>query len=294
MPAQNELDFEVVDKPLKNLLKAFPNLIYRSWPNEVKPDGGVQLILHSFATVTTNTYESIIWICAEKPDSFGRKLEFVLSIPPLLRALLDQVFTICFLSEDVPGRSVEFFKSGWLEVNEKLTRLEEKHGNSPKWSQFFQTNRALQDRLATLTGLTPKEKSGETRINYWPIPSQMRGKCRNPATADYIEYLYEWFYREFSQEAHLSMPGLIVRGFPLVLAHKGEKSEAELEDHIKRVRSDTVVATLTLTIALLSEIQGILNFPSVSQDLRYLWGTLGAYWDKPSDLYAQRYKNLLL
>ena len=90
------------------------------------------------------------------------------------------------------------------------------------------------------------------------------------------------------------MPGLIVRGFPLVLAHKGKKSEAELEDHIKRVRSDTVVATLTLTIALLSEIQGILNFPSVSQDLRYLWGTLGAYWDKPSDLYAQRYKNLLL
>lgn len=189
VPAQDELDFDAVNKPLKKLLKAFPNLIYGSWPDEVKPDGGAQLILHSFATVATNTYETIIWICAEKPDSRGRKLEFVLSIPPLLRALLDQVFTICFMSEDVAGRSVEFFKSGWLEVNEKLTRLEEKHGNSLKWAEFFRTNRALQDRLASLTGLTPKEKSGETRINYWPIPSQMRGKCRDSTTADYIEYL---------------------------------------------------------------------------------------------------------
>lgn len=108
-----------------------------------------------------------------------------------------------------------------------------------------------------------------------------------------LSIYYEWFYREFSQEVHLSMPGLIVRGFPLVLVHKGEKSEAEFEDHLKRVRSDTVVATLSLTTALLSEIQGILNFPSVSQDLRYLWGTLGAYWDKPSDLYARRYEKLL-
>jgi hypothetical protein len=89
------------------------------------------------------------------------------------------------------------------------------------------------------------------------------------------------------------MPGLIVRGFPLVLVHKGEKSDAELEDHLKRVRSDTAIVTVTLATALLSEIQGILNFPSVSQELRYLWGILGAYWNKPSDLYAQRYEKLL-
>ncbi len=285
-----DLPFQVVGQPLDELLQAFPNLIFRNWPKNINTANGQQLILHAFVDVGANTYKTILWICADIPNYPERKLEYVLSVPPLVRSILDQVFTLCFLSEDLDNRALLYHKSGWRELWERDQRERQRYGESQKWATVLIENRNLLNALAELTHLSEEEKINPTRhIEYWPLPSRMIKHCLDQSIANYLDFLEDWFYRELSQETHLSHPGLISRAFPLVIDIPPDK----LREHLEGRKSVAIVTSITLTIALLSEVQGILRFPGMDEKLKYLWTILQKYWTAPSDLYQKRYQRLL-
>ena len=78
-----------------------------------------------------------------------------------------------------------------------------------------------------------------------------------------------------------------------MLAHTGSKNEEEMAEHLGRVKSAEVVNVITVTLAAISEIQGILKFPGKNDELRYLWTVLGLHWETPKELYERRYELLL-
>lgn len=288
MPGINDLEFNKVDEPLRYVLKKFANLIDREWPPTVNQKGGTHIIFHSFVLVAETTYRTIIWICAETPSLAGRDSKFVLSVPPLARAILDQIFTVCFLSEDIEYRSFWYFKAGWLEIKRQDLRERQRYGSDDKWKNVLSTNQDLLEKLGELAKVAKDEK-----IDPFPNPGRMHEYCKNKSLQDYLTFLNLWFYKQLSQEAHLSATGLITRAFPQVLVHSSLMPEKLLEERLVQIRSSTIVTVLTLTVALLSEIQAILRFPSIGADLRYLWTVLGTYWNEPKDLYARRYDSLL-
>jgi hypothetical protein len=248
------------------------------------------VLLQSHAAVGATTYRTVIWVIAENSESRGGEAEFVLSVPPLVRSLLDQVFTVCFISEDPQTRSLQYHKSGWREINERNTRERKRYGNDPKWERRLTEQHKLLQQLAVLANIASEESTDPKKfINYWPIPSQMIKGCHAPVTREFMKFLEDWFYRELSQEAHLSQPGLISRAYPLIIDLPPER----IDEHIALRRSMFAMTTITLTVALLSEIQGILRFPEISERLKYLWGLLKELWVDPKDLYERRYQNLL-
>ena len=292
MPGINDLDFKKVDEPLRKLLKKFANLIDREWPSSVSREAGTHIILHSFILVAQTTYRTIIWVCAEKPDLPGRDPVFVLSVPPLTRALLDQVFTLCFLSENVLERSLWYFKAGWREIKEKDALERARYASDESWKEVLSTNLGMLEKLGELANVTPAERDRLAQIKRFPNPGRMHESCGD-RLKHFLIFLNDWFYKQLSQEAHLSATGLITTAFPQVLVHNGSISESMLQERLLQVRSNTVVATITLTVALISEMQGIIKFPLISQELTYLWTLLGKYWKDPDDLYTRRYQSLL-
>lgn len=295
MPGISGVEFKKLDEPLTKQLRKFANLIDREWPTSVSQEGGTHIIFHSFVLAAETTYKTIIWICAELPDleGKGRDPQFVLSVPPLARAILDQVFTVCFLSEDIKERSFWYFKAGWRELKERDDRERRRYSTDKRWEEVLRTNLELLDRLGELAKVTKDEQATPSKIKTFPNPGRMHTKCVNGSLKDYLLFLNDWFYRELSQEAHLSATGLITRAFPQVLVHTGAIPDQLLRERLEQVRSSTIVTTVTLMVALLSEIQGILKLPSISEDLSYLWTLLGAYWKDPEDLYKRRYQSLL-
>jgi len=295
IPGTSGVEFKKLDEPLRKQLRKFANLIDREWPSAVRREAGTHIIFHSFVLAAETTYKTIIWICAELPDleGKGRDPQFVLSVPPLARAILDQVFTVCFLSEDIEERSFWYFKAGWREIKERDDRERRRYSTDRGWEEALSSNLELLDKLGELAKITQDEQATPSRITKFPNPGRMHEKCVDSSLKDYLLFLNDWFYRELSQEAHLSATGLISRAFPQVLAHTGLIPDQWLRERLEQVRSRTVVTTVTLMIALLSEIQGILKFPSISQELSYLWTLLGAYWKVPEDLYKRRYQSLL-
>jgi len=104
---------------------------------------------------------------------------------------------------------------------------------------------------------------------------------------DHLRYLNDWFYRGLSAESHLSLNGFGKRaGF--LFAPSPEDRRRVLDES----RSDDVFTTITLVVALLSELEIEFRF-GLTDRLKYVWGIIQEYWGEAKDLYTRRYGTAL-
>jgi hypothetical protein len=240
------------------------------------------------ARVAVTTYRTIIYFCAEKPEDPGRKIEFADSTPPLLRSLADQVFTVVFLGEDLPGRVAAYYRAGWREVAERDATYRARYGHDSAWREWLDRNSQLVASLKRDGGITEAEAGNPASAPYWPIPSRMKRVCSTTDAKIFLEYLEAWFYRELSQETHLSFPGLSARGGTYLRSRDDPIRESEW---LKK-RSDAVAVAVTLLLAFLTEVNFVLGF-DLSPRCAFVWVILGQYFGVADELYTARYGALL-
>lgn len=294
------LDWKVIGEPLDRALKALENKIDREWPKELSSYGGAQEVVLFTLKTAINTYETVCWICADKPHYEDRKLEYCVTVPVLARTIVDQIFTIVFISEDVPNKSRLYYRAGWRELREHFNRCQSKYATDLKWAHWLKTRQENLDKSQSSLGITQDEVKDLGRIERWPSPSEMIGRkpnrrrdkdfrIKNTNTKIYLEFLYEWFYRELSQASHQTLPGLMDAGIAL---NKG-KSSANEREKLKDYKSDCFTTTVCLLLALISEIESVARF-GLNEKMSYLWGLLIQYWNDAKELYDIRYSELLM
>jgi hypothetical protein len=66
-----------------------------------------------------------------------------------------------------------------------------------------------------------------------------------------------WFYREVSQESHLSFPGLAVRGSLLEAA---EKDMPQSRENLEQYKSVQAIAIFMMMLAICSELEEYFKF----------------------------------
>jgi hypothetical protein len=98
---------------------------------------------------------------------------------------------------------------------------------------------------------------------WWPTPPQMKKRVNDSATAAFFAYLDDWYYREFSQISHGTLPGLIHTAGALRDLAKGKTSKVE------EARGYHMMQVVILLITLYSEVEAELKI-GVSSDLRYV------------------------
>src|SRR5262249_19059990 len=140
--------------------------------------------------------------------------------------------------------------------------------------------------VQTEFGITAQEAANPKAISWWPTPAQMLGlKVLSPDAQAFLEYMRDWFYREFSQQDHLTLPGLIRRASNFLRPPDDTKTE----NTWKNLRSDWMTSGFVLFLAYLSEVVLIGRF-----DLRdrcaYLWGILQEYSPLAKEVYEARYQ----
>jgi hypothetical protein len=114
-PPLPTLPFGNIRAEFENLLVATINKVDREWPAKWHAYPGAKYIVDSVARITNNTHLSLRYLCVQDPPRLERKPEFALSAIPVVRSLLDSVFLLVFLFEDLPARSMWYPKSGWRE-----------------------------------------------------------------------------------------------------------------------------------------------------------------------------------
>src|SRR5688572_20979131 len=110
------LDFRVVAGPLGSLAEATVLKLEREWPRHHANISGGQLVFRLKTQLAFTTYQSIVYLSAERPADFARKAAFTSSVPPLSRSILDTLYSIIFILEDVAPRIAWYYRAGWREM----------------------------------------------------------------------------------------------------------------------------------------------------------------------------------
>jgi hypothetical protein len=287
LETEEGLDFGLIRDEVENLCQAVHNKIEREWPADGDDAGRLPVMLRALVLVSANTFRTIRFVCAERPPNPDRRPEFVVSVPPLTRTLVDTLFTIVFLYNSPEDNLRWYWRSAWREFSEELGRARRDHGTDPTWQVWITNLEAIvnQARGWWDIGVRPDDATGP----YWPHPGRMvRDRSLSDAHRDYLQYLTDWYYRSLSQESHLSGPGLIIRSFVLF-----EQPENPMrESNLAKLRSGNFFTALVVLIAILSEIEAELELGLASR-LAFLWGMMIPYSEPAKELYDYRYRRLL-
>jgi hypothetical protein len=113
-------------------------------------------------------------------------------------------------------------------------------------------------------------------------------QVKDPNIQKFMRYLREWFYREFSQDSHLSFRGLARRSGYLLLDRKPEQ---ELWD-LQKQKSDILGTTVVFLLSMISEIELRFHY-GAAQRINFIWGILSPYFQQAQEIYDFRYKESL-
>jgi hypothetical protein len=283
-----ELPFPVIRDKLDPLVTALINLLDREFPGHLKSIPGLQEFLLVAMLTAENTYKAMRYLTADFPKDPSRKLEFGLTISLFGRMLADILFTIIFMREDLGTRVDWYHRGGWRELKEDYQRHLSEYGGMPEWKSWLISYKDFLEHQRKTFGISEEEASNPKKLVYWPIPSQMlREEKLSSQSRNFLQFLNDWLYKEFSADAHMSAAGVMRRqGF--LLLSKDEGSQKILS----KLKSDGIFTATTLLIAICTELNNMCGYGR-DEKLFYLWRVLLEYWGEAKDFFGRRYSEML-
>lgn len=148
--------FQCFRPTTRNLLIfiALGNKLSREWPAKYQNVIGARELFVMHLRIAHLTYRSALYLGGEIPADALRLPEICVSLPVLNRAILDSLFTVLFILEDVPNRCVWFREADWKESRLELDRYLAEYGALPEWKSYLEDLSTVCDMGLALTNLT--------------------------------------------------------------------------------------------------------------------------------------------
>jgi hypothetical protein len=293
MDEPKPIDFAVIGEPLNKLLIATGNKLSREWPTKYRSVTGARELFVMHARIAHLTYLSALYLCGDIPPDPRRKPGFCVSLPVLNRALLDSLFTLLFILEDLPSRCEWFWQSDWKETRLELDRYIAEYGQLPEWQTWLAQLTEHCNTGITHAKLSPIQATNPKALRSWPNPGAMSsfGLSPNiplPPARAFMKYLNDYFYIDLSQQAHLGGWGMVKRaGFLVDESRNSQETEALL----KKSRYAQVGQTVALVLSLASEIEAHFNF-GLQQQVLFVWNLAAPVIVVVNEVYQKRYRTL--
>lgn len=284
------LPFDTIGPPLRIAGQFAINKVDREWPVKWRDLPGAAVLVETLLRASENTYQTILHLCVEEPN-WPQRPEYVLSVGPLNRTLLDTLFTLVFLFENPRERSEWYYCAGWLEMRDERDRHIERYKDDPSWEPWLSEFSQGLDGAAENFRIPLDVREGRRRVPRWPLPGMMKVDPNTAADRrEYLSHLYDWHYKALSSQAHMSLPGLIMRSNAL----KRVQGEEEVERvwMLDKQRSDNAAVAIVLWLSIISEIEIEMRFGQAAK-LLYVWRVLTEYFGLAQEIYDLRAGRLL-
>jgi hypothetical protein len=164
MEEKTSLDFSLIQEKYEVLLAAMELKLDREFPPG-HDASGAKVVLYFTFKVARNTYKTVMFICADKPKDSSRLLSYSVSCPPIVRSLVDSLFTLVFILEDLDARASWYHKSGWREHEERYVRYKEAYGADPEWAKYLDQLKKGQEAAKSIWGITSEGGESPKKSN---------------------------------------------------------------------------------------------------------------------------------
>ncbi len=288
-------DARIVQTPLQGLLRNIDSELIRLLNQSMAARDSVAehkfslfLIMFRF---TKNSYEAASFLCSDSDDAPKRKREFALLLPPTNRQLLDLLFTLVFMLDDFPARSMAYELSGYRQAREEYDKFHARYGTHPKWQTHFLTLREWLPKMEKYASITPQQKANPALIPRWYAPYRL---MKTPTKSQpFMEFLEKWLYGETSAQAHLNAAGLFTFGTFLIPDFAPNDEQKGLaEQNFEKYKFRHFSRSLITVLAIASEIDTFCQLRN-KDTLSHLWVLLGGYAGEADDIYKLRYQSML-
>lgn len=286
-------DFSVVGDPLNKLLLAVGNKLSREWPQRYSNVLGARELFVMHVRTSRMTYLSALYLGADKPPDPLRLPEFCTSIPVLNRSILDSLFTIMFILEDVQSRIAWFWEADWRETRLELDRYIAEYGSLPEWQTWLARLTEHCDTGIAHANLSATQAANPKALRSWPNPGSILRYGLSPtdplpANRTFMKYLNDYFYIDLSQQTHLGAWGMAKRA-PIYLDEV--QGDPDRPEKLKKNRYAQLGQSVGLVLALASEVEAHFNF-GLRQQALYVWGLAAPAIGVAEEMYNKRYQNL--
>jgi len=288
-------DARIVQTPLQGLLRNMDSELARLLKQAMTSHNGeaerrlsLFLIMLRF---TKNSYEAVSFLCSDSDDAPKRKREFALILPPTNRQLLDLLFTLVFMLDEFPARSMAYELSGYRQALEEYDKFQARYGMHPKWQAHLLTLREWLPTMEKYFSITSEQKANPAQIKYWRAPYKL---MKTPTKSQpFMESLEKWLYGETSAQAHLNAAGLFSVAIFLISDFAPDDEQKTIaERNFEKYKFRHFSRTLITVLAIASEIDNFCQLKN-RETLSHLWVLLGGYAEEADDVYKLRYQAML-
>jgi hypothetical protein len=293
-----EISFAQVSETLAELPLAIATRITREKHSElVSVHHGLPSFLRLITRIGAATFDSVKYLCADRPADPARRIDFAVAVSPLSRTLVDATCNLILIFDNPKQNMRWYHAAGWRSESEHIADIAERYAGDPAWDEWLVRYRARLAEVEEDAGITAAERANPKLISYWPrlgrvLTSQRRADdttLMDPTRREFLEFLDARHYGRLSSDAHLSPFGVVRRGW--LLTDKKQR-DATWDDLTLLYKSQVFANATTLYLAFLSELIMELNFEHEKTRIRTLWKHI-LRWPEAQDIVSKRYGKLL-
>jgi hypothetical protein len=248
-------------------------------------------LVNVMARFARNSYNAVRYVAGNTPEDPRRNPDYVMIVPAINRQLLDLLFSLVYMLDDLTARSLQYQRSGWRELDQHYRMFRTRFANDPEWKQHFRNVKGVLDGMVRRFGITDEECKKPELISFWKTPYQL--KDEQTESRPYLRFLEKWLYGDTSAQAHMSFGGLAMVG-PMLVADLigGEREQWVRKRIILQYHFMHFSRTAIITLAIASEIDAHFRLGN-SSAASYLWSIFAEYCAEAKDMFDHRYGALL-
>jgi len=250
------------------------------------------LLLDLFVRFARNSYDAVRYLAGNTPEDPRRKPNYVMVVPAINRQLLDLLFSLVYMLDDLSARTLQYQRAGWRELDQEYRMFKTQFSKDPDWRQHFKNVKGVLDGMVSRFGITDAEFKDPSRIPFWKHPFKL--KDEQTKSRQYLRYLEKWLYGDTSAQAHLSFGGLVMVGPFLVADIIGGQDEEWVKNRIiHQYHFRHFSRTAIVSLAIATEIDAYLRLGNAAT-ASYLWNIFAEYSAEAKEMIQHRYERLLI
>ena len=238
-----------------------------------------------------NSYNAVRYFAGNTPEDHRRNPDYVLVVPAINRQLLDLLFSLVYMLDDMSARSLQYQRAGWRELDGHYRTFKTRFSRDPEWKPHFRNVKSVLDEMIHRFGITEAERKNPQLVPFWRTPTQLMDEPTE--SRPFLRFLDKWLYCDTSAQAHMSFGGLAMVG-PMLVADLigGEREEWVRKRIIVQYHFIHFSRTAIVTLAIASEIDAYFRLGN-SSVASYLWNIFAEYSAEAKDMIHERYEKRL-
>ena len=243
-----------------------------------------------------NTYNFLHWVHSDDlRGSLGWRDEYTVACEPLIRNLMDNLYTITLLLQDPFTRGRQFRASGTRKSLLYVAAEEARYMGKPEWDKWVTDSRAKLNFIIR-AGFTETEVMDKKQFPDWPTLGKYLG---TPPRDDHKKFLETFTFgpwKQYSAVAHGGPEGLHEVGMFLYRDGHPHEERPLIDDAHDRAMSLHLMRAEILLLAICTEVQAAYKFKDdgarINERIMESWQALQPAMEA-KEIYDEHYEQLM-